>query len=625
MRIPIFTFCSVILILNANSLEVKQYDADTFFNTISIFEASFSSDETRLLINTDKSGVINVYSQPIAGGPPVQLTQSDKDYKWGHAWFPNDDRFLYTSDKGGNELNHIYVQLLDGTSIDLTPGENNKAMFEGWAGDDQRFWITNNERDSKFFDLYEYCIDTFERKMIFENNDGYSPEAISLDGRWIALLKIHNNADNDIYLFDVQSPNSEPKYISPHKGDISHGIQTFTPDCKEFYYTSNEGSEFDRLWAYDLNSGKKTLILQEQWDILNCYFSRNGRYQVTAVNADAQTQVTIFDTKTKKNVPLPDIPEGDIHGISISRSGKYMAFYVDSDTSPSNLYILYLQNNAPYRRLTTSLSDKINQDDLVLSKVVRYPSFDDLKIPAILYKPKQSSQENKVPALVYVHGGPGGQSRKGYNALLQFLINHGYAVLAVNNRGSSGYGKTFFHLDDKKHGDVDLKDCIFGRRYLESLDWIDSKHIGIMGESYGGYMVSAALTFEPDAFDLGINVCGITNLVRTLNSIPTWWAAYRESMYAELGDPSKEEERLRNISPLFHAANIKKPLLVAQGKNDPRVLQVESDEIVVAARKNNIPVEYLVFDDEGHGFMKKVNQITAAEAYLNFVDKYLHE
>jgi dipeptidyl aminopeptidase/acylaminoacyl peptidase len=178
-------------------------------------------------------------------------------------------------------------------------------------------------------------------------------------------------------------------------------------------------------------------------------------------------------------------------------------------------------------------------------------------------------------------------------------------------------------MDDRRHGDVDLKDVVYGRRYLESLDWVDRTRIGIIGGSYGGYMVCAALAFEPQAFDVGIDIFGVTNWVRTLESIPPWWASFRDSLYAEMGDPKTDRERLQRISPLFHAGNIRKPLLVIQGANDPRVLKVESDEMVKAVREHNVPVEYIIFPDEGHGFLRKENRITAAEAFLKFLDRYL--
>jgi dipeptidyl aminopeptidase/acylaminoacyl peptidase len=262
-------------------------------------------------------------------------------------------------------------------------------------------------------------------------------------------------------------------------------------------------------------------------------------------------------------------------------------------------------------------------DDLVEASIIRYASFDGLEIPAVQYVPHQATTSNKVPALVWVHGGPGGQSRIGYRATIQYLVNHGYLILAVNNRGSSGYGKTFYKLDDLKHGQDDLADCVEAKKYLAATGIVDTTKIGIIGGSYGGYMVLAALAFQPEAFDVGVDIFGVANWVRTLKSIPPWWEAFREALYKELGNPETDEDYLRRISPLFHASNIRKPLLVLQGANDPRVLQVESDEMVAAVKANNVPVEYIVFEDEGHGFAKKANRIEGYKAILVFLDKYL--
>ena len=260
---------------------------------------------------------------------------------------------------------------------------------------------------------------------------------------------------------------------------------------------------------------------------------------------------------------------------------------------------------------------------MVEGVVVRFSSYDGVEIPGILYQPKNASAANPVPALVWVHGGPGGQSRKGYSAAIQHLVNHGYAVYQINNRGSSGYGKTFYHLDDLKHGEADLGDVVASREFLSSFEWINGDRVGIIGGSYGGYMVAAALAFEPESFDVGINIFGVTNWVRTLESIPPWWGSFRTALFAELGDPSTDKDRLTAISPLFHAEKIIKPLLVVQGANDPRVLQVESDELVERVMANEVPVEYVLFDDEGHGFRKRINRVTASEAYLSFLEKHL--
>ncbi|MBA3240125.1 MAG: S9 family peptidase, partial [Acidobacteria bacterium] len=266
---------------------------------------------------------------------------------------------------------------------------------------------------------------------------------------------------------------------------------------------------------------------------------------------------------------------------------------------------------------------EIDQADLVDAQIIRYPSFDRVKIPALLYKPHGASAESKVPAIVLVHGGPGGQARGGYKAQVQYLVNHGYAVLDVNNRGSSGYGKTFYTSDDGKHGREPLWDVVEAKKYLQSLGYVDEKKIGIMGGSYGGYMELAALAFKPDEFAVGVDIFGVSNWVRTLQSIPPYWESFRKSLYKEIGDPSTQLEFLREISPLFHADKITKPLIVLQGANDPRVIKQESDEIVEAVRKKGIPVEYIVFDNEGHGFTKKANEIRASKAILDFLDKHL--
>ena len=594
----------------------KRYDARTFYETTSFRGASFSADEEKLLITSDLSGIFNVYSIPVGGGEPVRLTDSETHAIIGIDFFPGDDRFLYSSDQGGNELNHVYVVEDDGRVRDLTPGENLKATFGDWSGDDSSFWVLTTERNPKYFDLYRYDAETYKRELVYEVDGEYgSVSAVSRDGRWVALVKIRNNADNDLYVWDSLTPGDEPVLVTPHEGDVSYRIADFSPDGGELYYTSNEEGEFRQLYAYSLGDGIHRFVEGYDWDVMYSTFSRNGGFRTTGVNVDARTELRVLDLGSGEPVDLPEIPNGDITSAVISRSGRYMAFYVNGDTSPSNLYVLDMETGE-HRRLTSSLNPAVDEGDLVNGEVVRYPSYDGLEIPALLYRPHSASPESRVPAIIYVHGGPGGQTRLGYSAERQFLVNHGYAVLAVNNRGSSGYGKTFYHMDDKRHGDVDLKDCVWGRRHLESLDWVDGKNVAIMGGSYGGYMVAAALVFTPKEFDAGIDIFGVTNWVRTLKSIPPWWEATRESLYSELGDPFEEEEMLRAKSPLFHAGNIVRPLLVVQGANDPRVLQVESDEIVEAARANGVPVEYIVFPDEGHGFKVRENRITAAEAYL---------
>jgi dipeptidyl aminopeptidase/acylaminoacyl peptidase len=323
----------------------------------------------------------------------------------------------------------------------------------------------------------------------------------------------------------------------------------------------------------------------------------------------------------EKPVALPRLP-GEIRQARVSPSGNLMAFYVNSDRSPNNLYV-YDMRTGKAKQLTHSLSKEIDPNDLVDAQVVRFRSFDGTVVPSIFYKPKGASGANKVPALVYVHGGPGGQTMRGYSAQIQYLVNHGYAVLGINNRGSSGYGKTFFRADDRKHGREPLWDCVEAKTWLASQGYVDPERIGIMGGSYGGYMTLAALAFRPEAFKVGVDIFGVSNWVRTLENIPPYWESFRKALYDEIGDPAKDKDFLVATSPLFHASNIRKPLMVIQGANDPRVIKPESDEIVEAVKKSGVPVEYVVFGDEGHGFSKKKNQAEASAKILAFLDKYL--
>lgn len=613
----------ILAVAPAIAQETPRYDARTFYETTSVRGASFSPDGEWILFTSDESGVYNAWRTSVDGGEAEQLTHSTTNAITTIDYFPDDERFLYTADEGGNELNHVFVRDPSGEVVDLTPGDNLKASFVGWQVDGQAFFVMSNERDPKFFDVYRYELDEdYTRSLLFRNDAGYQISGVSPDGRWVALNLVHSNVDSDVYAWDSTAADSDPVHVTPHEGHVSHGVSTFTPDSDKLCYTTNEHGEWNQVWSYDLESGAREVVAQADWDVRGVSFSDDGRYSVVSVNADARTVVEVVDQEKRAPVALPKLPRGDIRGIQFADQGDKIAFYVNGDTQPSNLFVADL-GTGEHRQLTRTGNPKIDPDHLVESEVVRFASFDGTRVPALLYRPKGASENNKAPALLWIHGGPGGQSRTGYRADLQHLVNHGYAILAVNNRGSSGYGKTFFHMDDQRHGDVDLKDCVWARRYLEGLGWIDGEHVGIMGGSYGGYMVAAALAFEPDAFEIGIDIFGVTNWLRTLKSIPPWWTGFRDALYAEMGDPAVDEERLHAISPLFHADKITKPLLVVQGANDPRVLQVESDEIVEKVRANGVPVEYVLFDDEGHGFRKRENRITASEAWLAFADRYL--
>lgn len=600
--------------------EVKQYTIEQFYKTKSTGAGLFSPDEQKLLVHTNESGIFNLYEINIADGSKKPLTTSTVESCFAIDYVPSSGEVLYSSDKGGDENDHIFLLQADGSSRDLTPGAKEKANFYDWTKDKKAFFYSSNKRDPRFFDLYKMDAGNWKSSLVYQNKDGYNVDGVSKDGNWAALSQSITTSENRLFLYDLQ--NKQLKEISDPAKPGSYGSSGFSADGKAFFYTTDVGKEFAYLVRQDLASGERKTAYETNWDVMYSYQSENGKYQVIAVNEDGKNKVVVRDA-AGADVAFPAIPDGDVTAVSISPGENMMRLSVGTSKSPNDLFT-YNFGTKELKRLTNNLNPEINPDDLAAASVVRFKSFDGQEIPAIYYKPLNAAPNAKTPALVWVHGGPGGQSRVGYSAFIQFLVNHGYAVLMVNNRGSSGYGKTFFKMDDRNHGEKDLQDCIYGKKYLQSLEYVDSTKIGIIGGSYGGYMTMAAMTFAPEEFKVGVNIFGVTNWLRTLKSIPPYWESFRQALYAEIGDPySADSVRLHKISPLFHADNIKNPVMVLQGANDVRVLQVESDEIVAAMKKNNVPVDYVVFPDEGHGFLKKENEMKGYNGVLTFLDKHL--
>ena len=617
-------FISLFIIIGCNESPnggVTKYDIEEFFNNVAISGGYFSSSEEKLIYSSNQSGIYNIYEVNINDGEVGQLTSSEKESFFIRSYVPDSDSFIYSADKGGNEISHLYLQDRDGKILDLTPGENEKSSFYKWSKDNSTLYYLSNKRDSKYFDLYKMEVGEWKSNLIYENNNNMSVSSISDNEEFLLLSNSITTSENEFYLLEIASGNL--KEISNAPG--SYSSAGFSNDNKSFYYITDVNKEFAYLMQYEIASGEASVLFETNWDVMYSYLSKSEKYRVIGINKDGKNTLKVYNEMENREIEFPSFEDGNIIGHEFSETENKMRLSVGSSKMPNNLYV-YDLNDKSLVKLTNSLNPNIDSTNLVNAKVVRYKSFDGLEIPALFYAPLQATKNNKVPALVWVHGGPGGQSRMNFNPLIQYLNNQGYAILAVNNRGSSGYGKTFYKLDDKNHGENDLKDCIWGKKWLQDLDYIDSGKIGIIGGSYGGYMTMAAMTFTPDEFKVGVNIFGVTNWIRTLKSIPSYWEASRKALYDELGDPySSDSIRLKKISPLFHASNVKNPVMVLQGANDPRVLQVESDEIVDALQKNEIPVEYVVFEDEGHGFRKKENQLEGYRKIKNFLDLYLKE
>ncbi|MGI8432736.1 MAG: DPP IV N-terminal domain-containing protein, partial [Chthoniobacterales bacterium] len=318
--------------------KVKQYTIEQFMDTTKIGGSAFTHDEKAILFSSNKSSIYNVYSVNVDGGAPTQLTHSVKESTFIVTAFPEDARFLYTYDKGGNENSHLYLYELDGKERDLTPGEKTKANFFKWSTDRKSFFFGTNARNPKFFDVYEMKIADLKPSLIYQDDTGYDFADMSADRRFIAFGKSGDStADSDTYLYNVAT--KEMKNLTGHQGEVQNAPQAFDPAAKYLYVLSNAGDEFMNLVRFDLTSGSRELVEKSKWDMTDMSFSRTGKYRVTTTNEDARSKVRIVETATGKPVELPALPDGDVTGVKVSDSQTKMAFSPNSPRSPNNLYV----------------------------------------------------------------------------------------------------------------------------------------------------------------------------------------------------------------------------------------------------------------------------------------------
>jgi len=604
----------------AGETSPKRYTIEQLMASDDIGGLSWSPDDRKLIFTSNRTGIANIYEMPSVGGAARPLTRSVKETVRAIGYFPNDERILFSSDQGGNELAHIYVRELDGTVRDVTPGTRHVARFVEWARDGESFFVQTNERDPRFFDLYEIKADGYAKTLLFQNDKAYQVRAVSPDRRYVGLSRILDNATRHCYVYDRTA--AKLIQLTAEGTPVSCEPQVFADQGAQLFYTTDDGGEFAFLVRRDLATGERITIFKPDWDVEGAYLSRDGATLVVSVNEDARSRPYLFDARSFKMRPLAEPMPGASSGLLLANHAKKALVSASNGATPGEILLLDLATGQR-TPLLNARAPGVAPDDLVAGEVVRFKSYDGVSVPGILYVPKGTRKGDALPAVIHVHGGPGDESRIGYRPLQQYLVNHGYVVFEINNRGSSGSGRTFYHLDDRRHGDADLDDVVAAKAMLADTGFVDPEKVVIQGQSYGGYMTLAGLAFRPDAFAAGVDIYGVSNWPRLLANTPSWWEDLRRLLFTEVGDPAKDAEYLRKISPVFHASNIKKPLLVLQGANDPRVLPVESEDIVARVKANGVPVEYVIFPDEGHGFRKKANQIAAYRKILDFLDTHV--
>jgi Tol biopolymer transport system component len=374
---------------------VPEYTIEQFMDVTYYYGSSFSHDASQVLVTSDASGVFNAYACDLESGQWQQMTFSDSDAVLGPAFFPYDERVLFRSDVGGNEIYHLYVRDTAGAVRDITPYEGVRAEFYGWSHDGQSLFLGLNQRNPQVMDIYEMAIAGLTPDLVYQNDSIYDLGAVSPNKRYLALQRTHTEHNTDIYIYDRDT--QVLKLITEHEGDVYNVPADFSADSEFLYFLTNADSEFDYLARRNLGTGQVEVVERADWNVMYAFDSHQGRFLVTAINNDGMTELHILDNTTGQRLELPVFPDGNITSASISRSEELIAFYASGSRSPRNLYIMNL-GTRDYQKLTDALTPEIDSDHLVDGQVVRYTSFDGIEIPAILYKPHHVSAGHKAPA-----------------------------------------------------------------------------------------------------------------------------------------------------------------------------------------------------------------------------------
>jgi dipeptidyl aminopeptidase/acylaminoacyl peptidase len=531
--------------------------------------------------------------------------------------------FVFLKDKGGDENAQIYYYRLADASVRLLTDGKSLNGNPVWSPDGKRLAFYSNARDGVSYDIYivDIAAGTPPRLAIGGQQDTWYPLDWSADGQKILLWQVVSINESYLYLGDVNTGGVTPLDKKEKKEKIGIRTAKFAPDGRGVYIVSDEDSEFARLRYFDPVTNEARLVSPEiPWDVDDFDVSSDGRFVAVLTNEDGRSRLNVTDTLMKLELIPPGVPEGGISGLHFDRNGRRLAFSAQSAQTPRDAYVYDLEKSS-LERWTRSEAGQVDTKTFVPAELVHYPTWDRVNgkprtLSAYVYRPRTAGPH---PVMINIHGGPESQYRPGFEPFLQFLVNElGFAVVSPNVRGSSGYGKTFLKLDNGTLREDSVKDIGSLLVWIGVQPGFDRERIIVNGGSYGGYMVLASLVQYGDRLRGGVDVVGISNFVTFLNST----AAYRRDLRrAEYGDERDPRMRafLSRISPLNQAKAIRRPLLVVQGLNDPRVPYTESQQMVATIRANGGEVWYLAAKDEGHGFRKKSNR----DAYLETMAQFL--
>jgi dipeptidyl aminopeptidase/acylaminoacyl peptidase len=578
---------------------------------------AFSPDSRQISYVHDGSGQFNLWSSPVEGGYPRQLTTREEEAVRHHRWTASG--IVLELDHLGAEQWQVNVMPPDGVGWPRAVTARDDVQYQiGPVADDGRrmLFCGNQERPTN---VSLYLLDIVESKprlLLDREKQQFYPSAWHPDGRRAAIVDFLGNTDLHAYLFDVES--GELRDLTPHEEEEFNQPVGFSADGRRLYNITDRGAEHNFLEAIDLGTGGREPVIKAGWDVEHAELSADRRRLGYTINEDGYSRFHLRDLETGRELPFPDMPKGVCSQYAMSPDGRLVAALVGTGKRVFDVYVAHVDAGRVVR-VTENFLGGIPEAELVEPELVHFDTFDGKHIPAWLYRPLGAA--GRVPVLLSVHGGPEVQEHTQVtrsSSFYQYLLSRGIAVLAPNIRGSTGYGNSYQRLIHRDWGGDELKDIEHAAIWLREQDWADRDRIAVYGASFGGFATLSAMTRLPEYWRCGIDLVGPSNLVTFAKAVPPHW---RATMKEWVGDPEEDFDFLMSRSPITYVENMKAPLLVLQGANDPRVVKPESDQMVDKLRSLGQEVEYHVFDDEGHDFSKRANQLKAYRLIAAFLFK----
>ncbi|MHC5020002.1 MAG: S9 family peptidase [Planctomycetota bacterium] len=572
-----------------------------------------SADGGEVAYVSDISGQWNVWRTGLAAGAtPVQRTFFEEEVCRTIAWSPVRDAMIVAADVHGDENHALYLcEGSDGWPVALTddPAAKHHISARAWSPDGTRIAFSANDREPQDFDV---CVrDMADGRYYFVLR--WTP-----DGS--ALLLADPSSNDDVRLRLVEVASGEVRDLTPWDGKFVADVQGVSSADGRVLLATNRDREFLGLAWLDIDSLELDWIETPDHDIDAAALSQDGTRLAFCLNVDGASRLHVRDVAGGREYPVPDLPVGLVEDLQFTPDGNALVFRANASVRPNAPYLLDLEAGS-VRRLEADLLGAIVPDDLVAPETVRIESFDGRPVQAWLYRPPGASADAPVPAVLSIHGGPEAQERPYYYPLYQYLLHRGIAVLAPNIRGSTGFGASWQRLIHRDWGGDDLRDMAACAQFLKNADWIDGERLAVYGGSYGGFASLSCMSRLPEYWAAGVSIVGPSNLVTFVKSVPPAWQRFMKQW---VGDPEEDHDMLMRRSPITYVDRVKAPLLVLQGAQDPRVVKAESDQMVERLEKRGVPVEYHVFNDEGHGFTKKRNQVKAWKLVADFLGRHLH-